>query len=199
MRLLILFGTIFAFINLTISFGQSEWKLEKNANGIKVFTRKYEGADIKEFKAITTVSLPMQKLVDLIEKIDEYPSWQATVESSKLLKQISPTERYLYYTIDMPWPVDDRDIAVLCKKYTLKDGSIKYTMDAKPDFLELVPDKLRIQKSSGYWLFVPKPENQVKIVYKFYGDPGGELPKAVINMFLVSAPYDTLRNIQNMQ
>lgn len=177
----------------------SDWKLEKQGNGIKVFTRKRTDVPVKECKAITTVGCSMETLVGLLEDIPGFPNWQPNVSSARVLKEIDENERYLYYTTELPWPLDDRDVVVTCKKYNLKNGSIKYTMEALPDYFDEVDGFVRIKKTKAFWLFVPKPDGKIKIVYQFYGDPSGEMPKSVVNMFVVSGPYDTLSNIRKMK
>lgn len=188
---------LLTFISISIvSFSQSKWKLEKDDSGIQIFTRKYEGKNFKEFKATTMVSCSMNTLVDLMEKVEDYPKWQANVESGKLLKRVNAKERFLYSSTDLPWPFDDRDIVVYSKKTTYKNGAIKYEMESRPNYIEPVEGYLRIAESYGYWKFVPKENGQIKVIYQFYGDPGGSLPASIINMFIVDGPFDTMINLK---
>ena len=183
----------------SISFSQSPWKLEKNSKGIEVYTRKLEGKDFKEFKATTLVSCSMSSLVDLLEKVEEYPEWQANVASGKLLKRLNPKERFIHYTTDLPWPFDDRDIIVYCKKTVYKNGAVKYYMEARPDYMKEDEDYIRIRDGKGYWKFVPKENGQIKVIYHFYGDPAGSLPSSIVNLFIVDGPYETMENLQKIK
>ena len=141
----------------------------------------------------------MQTLDDLLADIPGYPDWQANVASGKVLKKINENEKYLYYTTDLPWPFDDRDVVVIAKRIKMKNGSLKVTMDSRPDYIPEKEGFIRMQEITGFWLFVPKPDNKIKVIYQYYGDPAGELPASIINMLIVSGPYDTLTNLRKMK
>lgn len=178
--------------SVEVNFG---WELAKNEDGIKVYTRQKEGSKIKEFKAITTVSTKMVVLEMLIEKVSEYPKWQANVTSARILKKVSQNEQYIYYTSDVPWPITDRDIALHWIK-TNNNGTITYTLNCTPDYIEEQDNFLRIKEAKGIWLFVPTDTNNIEITYQFYGDPAGSLPNWIINLFIVDGPFETLKNIK---
>lgn len=175
----------------------NDWELVKNEDGIKVYTCQKEGSKIKEFKAITTVSTKMEVLEMLIEKVSDYPKWQANVTSARILNKVSQNEQYIYYTSDVPWPITDRDIALHWIK-TNDNGTITYTLNCVPTFIEEQTDFLRIKEAKGIWQFVPTDNNKIEITYQFYGDPAGSLPNWIINLFIVDGPYETLKNIKTI-
>lgn len=174
----------------------TQWKLEKTGENIKVYTRKSEGSNIKEFKAVTTVTANMELLEKLIENVSDYPNWQTNIASAKMLKQINKTEQYIYYTTDVPWPITDRDIVIYSEKTVSADGSITYNLVSKPDYLEKKDDFLRIKNAKGKWQFTPQGNNKIEVIYQFYGDPAGSIPGWIINMFIVDGPYTTLTNLK---
>lgn len=175
-----------------------EWVLEKEANGITVYTRTTVGANIKEFKAIMTTTQTMNTLEDLIEKVEDYPNWQENVTTSKLLKQLNPNEQYMHATTNIPWPIKDRDIVMHSKKTIQPNGIVTYTLKSKTEYLEKSDAFIRITDAKGFWEFAPKNEREIQITYQFYGDPAGNLPDWIINLFIVSGPYTTLMNIKNL-
>jgi len=177
----------------------ANWTMEKESDGIKVYTRNYEGTDSKEFKAITTVTLPMKSLEKLIEDVENFPSWQENVSSAKLLKQINSNEQYVYFTTDTPWPVNDRDMIIHTNKIIEDNGAITYTMDCNNDYIEENDDFIRIKVAKGFWKFTPEKDNKIEVIYQFYGDPAGSIPNWLINLFIVKGPYITLENIKNMK
>lgn len=177
----------------------TEWELEKSGSGIEVYTRDFEGSDIKEFKAITFTTLSMSTLEGLIEDVDNYKSWQENVTTSKLVKQINPTDMYIHYTTALPWPVSDRDVTLISKKSIAKNGTVTYAMKATPDYFPEKEDFIRIKIATGVWQFVPVDGDKIKIIFQFFGDPGGSLPDWIINLFLVIGPYGTLENMKAME
>jgi hypothetical protein len=182
-------------INESHLLNPTEWKLEKTGNDIKVYTRQSEGSSIKEFKAVTTVTANMKSLESLIENVSDYPNWQTNIATAKILKQVNKTEQYIYYTTDLPWPMTDRDVVIFSEKTVEVDGTVRYNILSKPDYITGTDDFLRIKNAKGIWQLTPQG-NKIEIIYQFYGDPAGSIPSSIINMFIVDGPYSTLLNMK---
>lgn len=188
-----------ALLNSISGLATDKWELAKNGDNVTVYTRQYAGAEIKEFKAITTVTAKMSSLTALIENINDYPSWQANIASAKLLKQVNQNEQYIYYTTDVPWPVTDRDIVIHSKKSVSSKGVVTYTLKSSPNYIKEKEEFLRIRDAKGGWQFIPKEGGKIKVVYQFYGDPAGSIPNWLINTFIVDGPHETLGKLRKLR
>ena len=184
--------------NKVSSYLQSgKWKLEKNQNNIKVYTRKTEDSKIKEFKAITTINTSVSTLINVLNDVEAYPEWIQDVKYTKTLKQITSNERYDYYEISVPWPLDNRDIIVHYKiEQDAQTNIVKAKITGKPDYIPKKSGVVRIEKAKGIWQFTPKENGKVQILYQFLGDPAGNIPAWIINLFIVDGPYKTLTNLK---
>ena len=69
---------------------------------------------------------------------------------------------------------------------------------AEPKFVSKVAGKVRIEKMNGRWLFTPIEEDKVNIVYEMSIDPGGNIPKWVVNALAVDLPFYTLKNLRKI-
>ena len=72
----------------------------------------------------------------------------------------------------------------------------KATIISKPNY---IPDKsgiVRIEEAKGIWKFTQKENGETKVLYQFLGDPGGNIPSWIINIFIVDGPYKTLMNLK---
>ena len=98
------------FFSLQVYSQNSEWGIEKNKNGIRVYTRKTDASPIKEFKAITMIDASFKTLVKILDDSDNYSNWIANCDFSKTLKKVSDGERIDYAKIKVPWPLSDRDM-----------------------------------------------------------------------------------------
>lgn len=176
---------------------KAEWHLAKDQGGVKVYTRLIEGASIKEFKATTTVKSPMYKLVNLIDKVADYPDWQANIVSAKVIKQVNENEFYAHYTTDVPWPLTDRDLVVYSKKTIDSTGVVTYEIKGAPHFITTKTGFVRIKDSKGKWQFTPMKNGEIAVLHQFVGDPGGSIPDWLVNMFVVSGPHKTLMNLKS--
>ncbi|RLD61586.1 MAG: hypothetical protein DRI95_14055 [Bacteroidetes bacterium] len=174
----------------------SDWKLSKEKDGIKVFTRSNNNSGIKEFKALTSIRADISQLVKIINDVENYPGWMVNCESSNTYKRINKTTRIDYLKTDVPWPLDDRDAVFEFKITKDTDEYFEATMNSVPGFIPEKEDIVRIRKAKGKWIFKKSGKKMVDITYQFYGDPEGNIPTAIINLFIVSGPYKTLLNIK---
>ncbi len=175
----------------------STWILEKDKNGIKVYTRKAEGLEFKEFKAITTVNAPVSALVALVIDVETYPEWVENVKSSKILKVVNENEIIYYNEIKVPWPLSNRDNIVITKVIQNSGTNVvKVVMKGRPDYLPEDPDIVRMPKANGFWEFLQGENNETEVYLQYLADPGGNVPAWIVNMFVVDGPYQTLMNMK---
>ncbi len=174
-----------------------EWLLKKDSNGIKVYIKNDESAKIKEFKAITIIETNIENVNKLIGETEKASKWMSNVTETKVIKKVSNNEQYVYSVIDMPWPVDDRDI-IINSKTIRSGGNIKIEMNGVPNYAPKKEGFIRMPISNGSWTLIKESDNKTKVIYQFLADPGGNIPAWVINMFLVDGPYETLINMKKM-
>ncbi|OIQ24285.1 MAG: hypothetical protein BM555_07240 [Crocinitomix sp. MedPE-SWsnd] len=169
----------------------ADWKLEKNKDGIKVYTRSTNGSEILEFKAICEVSASRKRVAEVVARITDYPNWFPDCAHAQVLKSISPTKRKIYYEIDLPWPASNRDVVMVL---SVDVDNSKKTTTINFDHATGGKDKkdgvVRMPSAKGFWKIVTVGKKS-KVTYQFLADPGGSLPTWIINMFIVDGPYDT--------
>jgi len=178
---------------------EAEWVLAKDKKGVKVYTRKVEGIDFKEFKGVITIKTSLSSLVALVSDAEASPDWLANCSKSEILKQITPQETYTYSLSKAPWPVMDRDTILhnqIFQDKTTLVVTIKQT--GKPDYIKEKKNIARVKRVEGFWQFTPQQDGNVEIVYQVLSDPGGKLPVWLVNSSLVSQPYDTLPKMQKV-
>lgn len=190
--------TILNIVFLTsfwFAFSQSNWKLEKNEEGIQVFTRKKEGYAVKEYKATMVVKSSKTKLLKTIVNGDSLQYWTYKTNTSELLNRESDSVYYVYMYNDFPWPVKNRDhVSKLTVSYPDKT-SVKVKIESAPEYIKEKENTLRVTNFSGYWLFEEK-ENDVQVTQLLAGDPGGYLPNFIVNSMLVKAPFTTFLHLK---
>lgn len=162
------------------------WEEAYNKNETVIYTRTTENG-IKEFKAITTLNVNIKTILAVMVDYKSHPDWMRAIKSCELVEQVTPRTRYLYYSIDMPWPLWDRDLVSKSTFYPQKNGSVLMKMVATPTVKAINTDYVRITDSEGYWLVTPISSTKTKIVYQYKADPVG-IPSTFVNMFLLEAP-----------
>ena len=195
--IVIILGAILIFNNINV-FGQNnKWKLKKNEDGIIVYTREDKVTGNIEFKASVELETSIDALLRVFKNVDGYTKWMADTKVSKTLKTISDTERYIYFEANVPWPLENRDMPIL-EKTTITSKGAKIELIGKPNYIPQEKGITRINEAKGSWIFLPLPNNKVKVTYQFMADPGLNIPNWVINLFIVDGPYKTLTNLKSI-
>ena len=180
--------------------GQSSaWELEKDKEGIKVYTRVVKGSAFREYRAVMTISASLSSLVALVEDITECHSWIHTCKEGKLLKRVSPVESYTYTVNHAPWPVSDRD-AVVHNTISQDPESRVVTIRIRgvPDHVPEKTGLVRVKKIKGCWRFAYTEKGLVEVLYQVHSEPGGNIPSWLVNSIVLSQPFYTLRNMRKM-
>lgn len=172
------------------------WNLEKDKEGIQVFTRKIEGYAIKEYKAVITLKTTVEKLTNLLKDHANFTTWFVKCPISKRLKKVSEDEYYIYFLNDAPWPVSDRDNITKMTFELLGNGTQLVHLKGVPDYLPEKPDIVRLPRMQAKWMFEPEANGMVKVTQQVLADLGGKVPGWLVNFAIVDAPFETLSNLR---
>lgn len=176
----------------------SDWKLRKDRNGIRVWTRDHKGKGILEYLSTITIETSLEKLVDIIQNVDNYPEWTENCETATIYKVLSDSSRIEYMTTKVPWPLEDRDVAMEFVVVKHTETYFQANLTSVPEAVPLSDDYLRIEISQGSWIFKKIDDKRVEVIHQFLSDPGGSIPMFIVNMFIVSGPYKTLDNLKEL-
>lgn len=194
-------------INLTISLffllisfslnSQDDWQLQKEKNGIKVYTQEVAGSSLKAFKSVTEIETSVASLVAVCKDVASFPEWQESTIVAKILKTKDETEHIHYLEFAAPWPVSNRDnITQFTYQFNPKDGSVRVKIQTLPDYLPEKEGVVRIKESSGYYLFTPLSNGKVQVTHSAHADPAGNIPTWLSNSVMVDTPFKTLTNLK---
>ncbi|MCF6364983.1 MAG: START domain-containing protein [Bacteroidales bacterium] len=174
-----------------------DWKLVKNKDGIKAYTRKVENSDIKQVKVTANVKSNLTALVAIVRDVSSHTRWIYRCETAINLKTVSETEHYYYNESEASWSVSNRDIithAVIRQDAKTKIVTISST--GMPNFIRNIDGIVRIQKLNAQWKFTPEPNGTVDIAFTLLIDLGGDLPAWIVNMAIAGGPFETVRNMK---
>ena len=184
---------------VSIAFAQTtEWTLQKNEDGIQVYTRNHPTSNILEFKAVTILNCKIDKVKKVITNVNSGIDWMEHIIVSKLLKTDHKGNMYAYYEIDVPWPLENRDIVVFQKIKRQTPDNWKMTISSIPKYYPEQEGVTRVRIAKGYWKLIKLQNNKTKIIYAFYSDPAGNIPAWIVNLFIVDSPYETMKNLKQM-
>lgn len=190
---------LLSILCLIYADSKAEFTVEKEKNGIKVFTRKIDGSALKEFKGVTSIKTSLTSLVALMNDTDSYTQWLHECTAAKLVQAINLKERITYTVIHAPWPVSDRDTVTYSKiSQDPKTKIVTIYLKGMADKYPAQPGKVRVPSLKGFWQFIPNKNGYVTVIYQLHSEPGGSIPDAIANSTTTDIPYNTLLNMHRV-
>ena len=193
---------LFVFLSITCSlssFSQIQWDLEKNKDGIKVYTSKAEAAKYKAVKVEAVMAGNLDKLLKLLLDAGSNKEWIYRTNNSYLIKRISANEVLSYTETSVPWPATNRDIPIKMQlNRDVKNNTLKVTAVGVP---KAIPEKkgvVRIPYFNSWWDVKYDGKNSLKITYFLEVDPGGSVPAWITNMFAAKGPFETFSSLSQI-
>ena len=190
--LFLFFCSLIAFTALT----QYNWKLTKDKDGIRVYQSEVKGSNYKSIKVECTLEGTFDKLMAILNDVNQHKNWVYNNKASSLLKRISPTEFYYYSETSLPWPMTNRD-AVVHLRMT-KDSLnrfVKVVATAEPTYMPQKSGKVRVPQSNVQWYVTMPSAKTIHIIYTFEADPGGSVPAWLVNSFADKGPYESFKKL----
>lgn len=192
---------LFILLMMTIQVisvsAQDDWKLERNRNGIQVYSAEFPNSRIRAIKVVANYDASPEQIADIVMDINTSTEWVSHLKSCYLIKRVSQDEFYYYAEVQLPWPVLNRDfVAHLTRVEDIQTRTI--TIDG-PAVAGLVPEKkgtVRINNSVGKWIIAPLDSNLARVEYVLHVDPGGLLPSWLVNIFSSDTPMQIFENLR---
>ena len=193
MKYLICFLGVHICIN---SFSQTNWILQRNENGIKIYTSTSPATQVKSVKAELQFIEPITTVALFIYNVSDYSKWVYQCSQSDILKVINDSVLIYRHVTDLPWPFEDRDQV---SKYSItKDIKSKtITISSKTiEGYDEYKDCFRLKQSEARWELTPQLNGTVKAIYYLTFDPGGNIPSWLVNLFITDGPYQSFINLK---
>ncbi|MCB1189223.1 MAG: START domain-containing protein [Leptospiraceae bacterium] len=180
------------FINKLFSWEKS---LEKN--DVVVYTRSVSYSSVKEYKAIARVHASLSTVYAVFNDVPNYKNWMHLCKKSKIVKDISLNQKYIYLEIQPKGPTSPRDVVINANiTQNPKDKELIIQIQSIKDILPEKNGIIRVPKLKGYYKLKPLKNKEVEITYQQFVDPGGNVPAFLFNTTITSEPYNTLNNLR---
>jgi hypothetical protein len=180
----------------SIALPHDLWELEKDSDGIKVYTQLETGSPYKSFKAITVTNANSEAIAEILKDVKGYVTWFAFTEKVDLLEN-GLNVKYVYMETRYPWPFNNGDMIYKMTFATEGKALTKVTLEGVPDFLPPIAGITRMKDANGYILLKPVG-SKTEITYYMHSDIGGEIPIWMANKYIDNLPYQTLSRLNNV-
>jgi hypothetical protein len=152
----------------------SEWKFVKQTGSVRIYSRPHPGSHLKEFKAIGEIDAPSRTVYNVIDDVENYPSFMPYTAEVRVLER--KHNSILTYQRISPKIVSDRDYTIrIGKKSWPTDNGVAYFSEWKPANEKGPKEKpgvFRVKLVNGSWLLEPNGPNKTRATYNIFIDSG---------------------------
>jgi hypothetical protein len=183
-----------------ILHAEEPWKLAKEAEGIKVYTRSVPGSSANEFKGIAEIDAPIEVIVEVFKDIPSFTQWYGFCKEIKLLKHDPENHRVMYFVLKTMGPVKDRDIVMEAfDKFDKQAGKYNIAIDSIKEELVPIQDKyVRMTDLNATYSMNRIAQDRTYVVYTVKADPAGYIPAFISNIIQKDQPFLTLKGLREM-
>ena len=181
----------FIYINFS-NLDNDNWELKKDKDSIKVYIRNIDEST-KEYRAETIINSDLDNIFNTITDFDNSYKWMYKLNSSEILKK-SDTLMYVYFVVDMNWPLKNRDLvsdAVIKRDI----DKIKIEMNSTPDYVPLNSKLVRINKSRSIWNLEKIDDFNTKVTLQSYAVVNG-IPIFIMDLFILDSPMYSMTRLR---
>ena len=189
--------SLLVLLIFTAAVSADDWKYAKAADGAIAYTRAVAASSFKEYKVEAEIDATLSQVVAVLMNVRDLPQWVDRCAEASLLKEYSPTESIVRTITASPFPLKNRE-AIAHGKLTQDPHTKIVTMvsTGRPDFAPLNSKYERVRELRGRWVLTPKPNGKVHVQLIGHTDPGGVIPGAIANYFVVMIPLNTIKNLR---
>lgn len=178
------------------------WKQTNVDSGVTVFTRPRLNSEVTELRGTGLIDAPPDRVRKVILDYPSYPRTMPYMQEARVLgKEPDGKTLYVYNRVSAPL-IAARDYVLKVKDESRWDegrGFLKVSWTVNPDDRGVapLPDVVRVRINDGYWHLEPR-EGGTKTfaTYYLFTDPGGTVPKFVVNHANTTALPDIFKALR---
>jgi hypothetical protein len=174
--------------------GSNHWEFIGEQNGVKIYSLKTPGDDVKKFKAIFQIHSTLAGLVKYMQ--DPHACDDYGCENAHTLEYEDDQLQYALFQVNLPGPFQKREFVI--RQQFHQDPRTKVILveyAAAPDKAPPDPCCLRVTDMANTWRLTPKGNGLVEIEYVVNMNEGGFMPELLKNLLRPKFMYP-LRNLE---
>ena len=177
------------------------WELVSNEDGIKIFEKYSKGSSVLAFKGEMVSDSNIHELFTVIYDPKRKKDFLQNVVEFRPLRIVSSFKGVSYVKVGSNFPfIDDRDV-ILESNIDVRAKEKKILIFVKNSSLKIVPeqeDTVRIPELQSLWTFEALGPSKTKVSYQSKTDPGGLIPKWLVNFANKTLPFKTLQKMRRL-
>lgn len=181
------------------SSGSSEWELEIDKDGVKVYSLKAPGDDVVKYRSIIRGKYTLSQLAAphlLDHNLATCKEWFENCIGCKIIEPFDTIRQYdvSLWTLEFPSPFAPREL--LINTSVTQDENKVVTIDvvAVPNAVEPNEGKVRVERMHNVWKFTPLENGMSECELTQDISLGGYFPKFLMNMAGTDANFTFMKD-----
>ena len=193
---------LLSFYTLMVAYS---WELQKEADGIKVFTKSMEDSDYLAYRGVTIVDGSVSALVAILYDTERAPEWLHDCSFGVTLEEVTFENNYVFETYSLPFPFTDRQLIIHSQlTYDGKNARLE-SVEANTFCLNREDTRCRevkemnlvvVSRSRGHYELTYLAPYKTRVIWEQHIESGGSLPTWLVNASVVDIPFNSLKRLQ---
>ncbi len=177
----------------SITEDDPSWRLESSSDGIALYRGAMPGTTVIPIKAIMTIPGTIEDVSLVLEDIPRRSEWVGNRTRSTLLERTSDYDQAEYLRVNLPWPVMDRS-ALFRARITVSDDRARVAITAQSIDSHPADTLARLVRARFHASTFQMTQrlHDVEVTTIVCVDPGGSIPKWLVNHFTKRVARSTL-------
>lgn len=187
---------------VAVKDSEYHWQKSCETDGLTIYWSKVEGSQVIAFKGDGIVDEPLDKVASVIVDTTRGTEWIDSLVSSKVVRDLTPTEFIEYDHVGIPFPFDtlmsDRDF-VSHVTVDYDPATRRLTVSYLPAEDDQAPVLKKYNRGVMTCVFKMVPMSlpgQTYVDAEVHCDPKGGVPKWLVNFFQQGWPQTTFENLR---
>ena len=181
-------------------FSSAHWEKTSDENGITTFQSENSESQLFAFKVVGLIDAPVGKIANILIDSSFDKEWAPDLEESRLIRQVSPTERIEYWGVKTSALTKNRDF-VIHESVELDQPNHRliFRFRSVEDPLAPLTDKVRGTIRAGAYILIPKAGGKKTYVeYMVDLDPKGSIAKWIVNAVQKNFPRQAFEGLKRL-
>lgn len=189
--------------SLSAAVQLGEWKKRVESEGIISWTRTNSLSTIDEVRTEGIINAPVPVVEAILRDTQTMTTYMFRCSEARNVNPAGTKSGkdgyYMYFSQSLPFPLNDR-YSVARIEWML-DRATPAAVIGKAHGIETdIKPKNVVRMPTGEvtWMLFPAENNTTRLTYQALADPGGNIPKSVVNMMMKYVGVSTLKNMRKL-
>jgi hypothetical protein len=185
-------------LTLSASAAGEKWEFVGKKDDIVTYRREVAGSPVIAIRGEAIVEAPILHVASVLMDTTRLPQWMDRVAEARRLRVDNALHYVEYERVATPFPLSDRDFVVESwAEIDMEKKQLVLRAHSVADSAAPVTGLVRGELAGSTFSLAPLDHGQrTRLVAEVHADPGGAIPKMVVNLAQQSWAHTTIMNLR---